>query len=243
MLNKQQLPLSDFLNNLQTFDVVLMHGIFPLSLMSEEIEGSPYSHVGVVAVAGDLISAGLPLKNIDPETRLFWESNVTTELTIVAPKNFPLDVLLNTGKNGPQLTKLVDRMTFDVVNQYDTIFAGRRLTLNRTPAMFETFVSLILKVHGDLFPVAPDGTYLDGANFQLGRFQNKPVTDNTFFCSQLAARTYMDLGLLTQQYVDNSYCPADFAEAPDVSFLNGAWLGKETFLDPSTLSKTFPIPS
>lgn len=240
MFTKRPLPLTDFLTNLETFDLVLMHGVFPSSLILEELEGSTWSHVGVAVIAGDLIDAGLPLPGIDPHERLFWESNV------IAPAEFTHtpqinDVLANAPKNGPQLTRLIDRMTFNIVNRYDDQFAARKLMWPRTPAMVSTLADLIRQVHPDLFPMTADGQYGDMANFQLGRFENKPGMKDTFFCSQLAAHTYQNLGLLTRQYVDNSYAPADFSEILDVSLLGRAWLGRETWLDATTLPTAFPV--
>ena len=43
-----------------------------------------------------------------------------------------------------------------------------------------------------------------------GREKNIEGPSEFFFCSQLVAQTYMRMGYLSKQYVDNGYCPADF---------------------------------
>jgi hypothetical protein len=40
--------------------------------------------------------------------------------------------------------------------------------------------------------------------------------------------------------VSNSYAPADFTEDVDVSLLKGAWLGREIYLDVSTIDPAPP---
>src|SRR5688572_14130041 len=54
---------------MQTGDIVLMHGTFPLSKVIQAIEGSKWTHSGVVIRPEDV---GLPAGEI-----LFWESNST----------------------------------------------------------------------------------------------------------------------------------------------------------------------
>ena len=233
MFTKRPLPLNDFLNNLQTFDILLMQGLFKSSLAVETVEGCSWSHAGIVVVAKDLGLAG-----IDPETRLFWESNVKDVKggnIQIPPVN---DVILGVPKDGPQLTNLSERIWHNINLNYDSNVGARKLTYERTSAMYATLNDVIQQVHMDTFPKSPDGDPGDGElqNFIMGRFKNLPVTDNSFFCSQLVAHTFKALCLITQAYVDNSYAPVDFAEALDVSLFNGASLGREIMLDISTVN-------
>jgi len=47
------------------------------------------------------------------------------------------------------------------------------------------------------------------------------------FCSELAAYTYMYLGLLGDIHPVNSYLSLDFSEKLSVGLLKRAWLGNE----------------
>jgi hypothetical protein len=100
--------------------------------------------------------------------------------------------------------------------------------------MIETLNQVMKDTHPCGLPIV-NGQYLELPYFLMGRFQGQASPPGTFFCSQLLAHTYMALGLLTQQYPDNSYVPADFTESVDVSLLNGAWLGREIYLDTKTI--------
>ena len=226
MLNKRPLPLVDFLANIHTFDVILMQGILATSQEAEALTSSRWSHVGMAVVAGDLAIPG-----VDPKTRLLWEANT--------PDNVE-DVILKTPKLGPQLTRMTDRIANNFAVQYDGSFATRRLMHPRTKAMFATLKSVINSLHPAVLP-SSNGDNGQGllASFLAGRFQNVSIFPGTYFCSQLVATTYMKLGLITQQYVDNSYAPVDFTAELDVSLLDGAWLGPEIILDNKTIP---PLP-
>ena len=220
MLEKRPLPFNDFVSSLQTFDIVLMHGLFRSSLTVEAIEGCNWSHAAIVVIAGDL-----NLPGIDPDTRLLWESNLHEKVK---------DVILNVTKDGPQLTRLADRVSYNFSVKYDSDVAARKLFLNRQPEMFAILKKVIENVHHYGFPTFPDPGDGEMTDFVMGRFKNLPVGKKTFFCSQLTAHTFKALGLITQQYVDNSYAPVDFSESLDVSLLDG-WLGREIWLDTDTI--------
>ena len=239
MFNKRPLPLTDFLANLQTFDIVLMQGLFKSSLAVESVEGTNWSHSAIVVVAKDV-----HLPGVDPETRLLWESNVLDNKEDSLRLKPVDDVLLKKPKDGPQLTNLSDRISHNISFNYDSNVGARKLSYTRTKAMFDKLNKVIKAVHSASFPVGPDGDSGDGEmlNFIMGRFKNVPVQDGSFFCSQLAAHTYKALGLLTQAYVDNSYAPVDFSAALDVSLLDEATLGPEIMLDISTVPP-YPKPN
>ena len=220
MLSRQQLPLYDFMMNLQSFDIVLMKGLLVTSKEAQSLTNSIWAHSGMVVVAGDL-----NLPGIDPTARLYWEANTA---------DTAVDLLSNTLKTGPQLVYLWDRIVHNYWVNYDGAFCARKLFCNRQPAMIDTLNQVMQATHSSGLPVV-NGEYLELPYFLMGRFQNLSSPAGTFFCSQLLAHTYMELGLLTQKYPDNSYVPADFTEDVDVSLLNGAWLGKEIYLDTSTI--------
>lgn len=222
MFNKRPLPLTDFLASVQTFDIILMHGLFPSSFATETIQGSNWSHSAIVVLAGDLNIAGL-----DPATPLLWESNVDSAV---------VDILSGAPKQGPQLTLLYDRIVYNYSVKYDSDVATRKIHLPQpiTTVQLGILNDVMQAVHSATFPGTPTDGKEEMLNFMTGRFMNEPVTDNTFFCSQLVAHTFKALGLLTQYYVDNSYAPVDFSEALDVSLLSG-WLGREMWLDTNTI--------
>ena len=95
MLSRQKLPLTDFLSNLQSFDIVLMKGLLVTSKEAQSITNSIWAHSGMVVVAGDL-----NLPGIDPAARLYWEANTA---------DTAIDLLSNTFKEGPQLVYLEER--------------------------------------------------------------------------------------------------------------------------------------
>ena len=220
MLSRQKLPLNDFLSNLQTFDIVLMKGMLVTSKEAQSLTNSKWSHSGMVVVAGDL-----DLPGIDPNERLYWEANTA---------DTALDLISNTYKEGPQLVRLVDRIVHNFWINFDGAYCGRKLFYPRTLSMISELNNVMKETHSDVLPIV-NGQYLELPYFLQGRFQDQQSPPGTFFCSQLVAHTYMRLGLLTKRYPDNSYVPADFTEEVDVSLLNGAYLGREIYLDTTTL--------
>jgi hypothetical protein len=231
MLSRQPLPLTDFINNLQSFDIVLMKGLLVTSKEAQSITNSIWAHSGMVVVAGDL-----NLPGIDPTARLYWEANTADTAT---------DLISNTLKEGPQLVYLEERIVHNYWVQYDGAFCARKLNYARQPSMTATLNQVMQATHPSGLPVV-NGQYLELPYFLMGRFQNQVSPPGTFFCSQLVAHTYMALGLLTRQYPDNSYVPADFTEDVDVSLLNGAYLGREIYLDTQTIppnTNNYKIPT
>ncbi|HKL09088.1 MAG TPA: hypothetical protein VJ896_09955 [Bacteroidales bacterium] len=64
-----------------------------------------------------------------------------------------------------------------------------------------------------------------------GRIFHEKTTLNTFFCSELAAYTYINMGLLTSTHPVNSYLPMDFSDKLSVGLQKRAWLANETPID------------
>jgi|694.fasta_scaffold141778_2 hypothetical protein len=226
MLKRQPLPLVDFLSNLETFDLVIMQGLLVTSKEAQTITNSNWSHVGMVVVAKDL-----QIQGIDPETRLYWEANTADTAT---------DLLSNTIKAGPQLVSLQDRIQHNFWIKYDGAYMARKLMINRTPEMLNQLKSVIDIAKNGTLPYSGNDQTAELSNFLQGRFYNLASTAGQYACSQLVAFTYMQLGLLTTHYVSNSYAPADFTEDVDVSLLKGAWLGREIYLDVSTIAPAPP---
>jgi hypothetical protein len=117
---------------------------------------------------------------------------------------------------------------------------ARKLMINRTPEMLNQLKSVIDIAKNGTLPYSGNDQTAELSNFLQGRFYNLASTAGQYACSQLVAFTYMQLGLLTTHYVSNSYAPADFTEDVDVSLLKGAWLGREIYLDVSTIAPAPP---
>ena len=226
MLTRQPLPLNDFLSNLQTFDIVVMKGLLVTSQEAQAITNSNWSHVGMVVVAGDI---GMP--NVDPTARLYWEANTA---------DTAIDLLTGQLKAGPQLVYLIDRIQHNFWVKYDGAYMARKLMVNRQPSMIDTLKTVINNAKDGTLPYTGDNQMAELTNFLEGRFYNIASAPNQYSCSQLIAYTYMALGWLSQYYVSNSYSPADFTEEVDVSLLQGAFLGREIYLDTNTLALAPP---
>lgn len=226
MLNRQPLPLPEFLENLETFDLVMMKGLLVTSQEAQSITNSQWSHIGMVVIAGDLQISG-----IDPAARLYWEANTADTAN---------DVLSNTIKAGPQLVLLEDRIQHNFWVKFDGAYMARKLMYNRTPDMISTLKAVIDEAKNGTLPYSGKDQTAELTNFLAGRFYNIASTAGQYACSQLVAHTYMALGLLSQFYVSNSYVPADFTEEVDVSLLKGAWLGREIYLHTKTIAPAPP---
>ncbi len=222
MFAKRPLPWLDFVASLETGDVILMQGTAPPAVNEEMLLSSTWSHVGMAVRASDL-SISVP----DSCGVLFWESNQDPAVT---------DVILHEKKPGPVLAPIEERFTYDLAQHLVGKIATRKLHVTHRSQLIKPLSDTIAEVHSAGFDPVAETVLL---SFILGRTANQPGTGKTFLCSELLSLTYQHMGLLTKQYVPNSYAPADYAEALDVSLLNGAWLGRETFLDLTTM----PVPA
>lgn len=221
-------PWEEFFSDLETGDIILMQGLFESSIFTEKITNCNWSHSAIVVNANDI-----QLNGIKGGPILLWESNIK-DAQKGNPNNFSVtDVMLNVEKDGPMLDRLKQRITNNEVLKYDQDVAKRKLNFSRSQAMFDALKTVISEVHHDTFPAIPVEEML---NFVEGRLADIPVTDNTYFCSQLVAHTYKAWGLLNNDHVDNWYAPASFAEGSwEVKLEAGATLGSEIRLDLSTV--------
>jgi hypothetical protein len=226
MYLRQPLPLTEFISNLETFDIVIMKGILITSIEAQAVTNSNWSHAGMVVLAGDI-----GIADLDPNTRLYWEANTA---------DTAIDYLSNSFKAGPQLVLLEDRIVHNYWINYDGAFMARKLFCQRSPGMIDALKNAINQAKGGTLPYTGKDQTAELTNFMMGRFYNMPSTAGTFSCSQLVAYTLMEVGLLSSHYVSNSYVPADFTEEVDVSLLNGAWLGREITLDNKTIPPVDP---
>ncbi|ANY65866.1 hypothetical protein BBD42_04830 [Paenibacillus sp. BIHB 4019] len=195
---------SEIEGQLQTGDILLCHSVLHESLLIEFVQGSPWSHIGMIV--------RLPQYDFP----LLWESTTFD--------NIP-DVLLGKTKNGPMLVPLHERLRTDVDNIWDPMFAFRKLNVQRTPQMQAALLDVIQELHHASFPneeqmlrIVVDGKLgIAGGN-------------NSLFCSQLLAETFIRMGLLPPHRVPNSYWPVDFSTQGHVELLDNAGFSEELYL-------------
>lgn len=218
----------NFFNGMETGDIILMHGLFTSSIFIEKITNCNWSHAAIIVISDDI-----GLTTVPSGTVLLWESNIKNDANV--NKLTVTDVILNRPKDGPIVDRIKERITNNKELKDDRDVAKRKLNFKRTPGMFSTLKSVISDIHNDGFPSIPWG---EMGHFVEGRLANLPVTNNTYFCSQLVAHTYKAWGLLSDEHVDNWYAPANFAEGSwAVALENGATLGPEIGLDVNTIPK------
>ncbi len=194
--------------DLQTGDIVLMEGIHLSSRCIETIEGCHFSHVGILVRSEDI---GL---NLGANKLLLWESDTPTDVK---------DVIKGVAKSGPMLVDFRERLKYNFTHGEDSHCSIRHLYTERDAAFKQKFKELIPTIHDADFP----DTWHEFLNPVLGRALHKKTSLDTMFCSELAAYTYMHLGLLTDIHPVNSYAPVDFSEQLSISLLKRAWLGNE----------------
>lgn len=208
LVKKQTTDYQSIKEDLKTGDIVLMHGIHFSSRCIETLEESNWSHVGIIVLAEDI---GL---DVGEDNILFWESDTHT------PVN---DVIKGVSKSGPMLVKFSERLKYNFTHGEDSECAIRHLNTHRDDAFNTRFKNLIPTIHDATFP----DTYHEFLNPTEGRVFHKKTTLDTMFCSELAAYSYINLGLLSDIHPVNSYMPIDFSEKLSVGLLKRAWLGIE----------------
>lgn len=201
---KKTVKYADIEPRLQTGDILLCHSVMHESIMIEFIEGSPWSHIGMIV--------RLPQYDYP----LLWESTTFDNVK---------DVLLGKTKNGPMLVPLYERLRTDIDNLWDPMFAFRLLDMERAPAMEQALMKTIQEVHGAVFPNELEMLEIVTA----GKLGVNPG-HHSMFCSQLFAYTSMQLGLLPSSPVPNSYWPVDFSSEGKVQPLHGATWSEEYYL-------------
>lgn len=198
-------------SSLRTGDVFVARGLFDISKLIESITGSTWSHSAIVVRAEDL-----GIENTGPV--LVWESTLETNLP---------DVIEHKSKIGPMLVDLRERIATDIDQNFYKLFAIRHLNVERTPDMIAGLKNAIREVHTAIFP-----SYLKMVAETLeGMLLDRQAPDSNFFCSELVAYTFMQMGLLSTDPVANSYEPKSFSSKGHVKFLQGATLGPEIWIN------------
>lgn len=231
MINIQTVNWDEFIQDVETGDIVLMEGIHVGSRINQQLEGVEWSHSAMLIRAKDIkpyLEFDVP---VDDEEVLCWESNFDVNAKPVYKPE---------GKaTGPMLNKLQDRIFVNYNRKADSNFAIRHLYTERSEAMFRTIAETIKELYGYTF-TNPESSEL--SNFLQGRFYGiqippKGETKQGLFCAQCLSRTFMNLGLVSTSHPDNSYAPVDYSEELTLPLLKRARFGVEINLDSSVIPK------
>ena len=202
---------NQIMDDLKTFDIILMHGLLITSRLIELAEFNRWSHAGMVIRGKDI---GLKGK----ENRVFlWESTDYTNLK---------DEIFNETKTGPMLVDLGQRIQANYDLGTDTLTAVRYLNTERTPEMYEALCNLIEEVHNTPIPSAPK---LVKKVFK-GRVLHKRDKHDDFFCSELLTYTLKSVGLIPEEFNSNSFEPKDYSSKGYIPLLKRSTLSKEVYI-------------
>lgn len=198
------LPYADIRDELDTGDLVLFSGSGPYSRVIQTATLSPWSHVGMVYC-------------LPPDCVFLWEAVVTSTWK---------DFFRGDGlKGGVRMQLLSDRL-----RDYRgcEVAVRRLLKFPRTPAVYQNLSTFRRATKQapyerhvpELLKSVYDGPW--GRN-------HEDLSD--FFCSELVAETYQNLGLLDEAKPSNEYVPADFSSVRKPMIEGRALLDEEVFID------------
>lgn len=199
-------PYEQIADQFQTGDIVLFQGVSLESRLIEDIDRSRYSHVG--------IAVRLP----GYDAPLLWSSDTIATLQ---------DSIDNRPQAGVHLIGLRDTLAY-LLNETSTqkkppyTFTRRALVATRDAGFDQALEAFMHSVDGRAFPSLKKMAehFLEGS---LGI----KVSLRTLFCAELAADTYVHLGLLPKSRLVNSYSPGTFSESHGLQLTGGAALGAE----------------
>ena len=189
-------PYDKLKSDLKTGDLILCHGMRKSSHISELLEGSFWSHVGMVILPKDI--------GLDYSEPMFWESNTLLNLP---------DLILNKPKTGPMMVDLEQRLKTDVSDEYDNYFRLVSLKSSVTPMFSEeqlqALKAFIPEAQQCDFPEPDAREYMD---YLAGKLLNLYVDKGEYFCSELAANTFIHMNVMDWKRVPNAWMPKDFAK-------------------------------
>lgn len=203
-MTQTRVKFSEIVNTLQTGDLLLAHGLEVPSLQIQALEGNMWSHVGMI------------VKLPEYDTPLLWHSY---------PLDTVADVEWHKVKSGPMLVPLKEQLITALNEMHDSMYAIRRLQVDRTPEMMDAFLRFVNDAHDAVFPSVPQ-MYLEALEGKLGIRAPK----SNYFCSELIADTYMHMGLLPTNRPPNYYQPKDFSSSGHLPLQKGATLSDELLM-------------
>jgi len=200
--------LKQIISEFSTGDLILFKGFGIESEIIEFVDGSPYSHVAMVIKMPEL-----------SDQPLLWSSDEITNI------NDFLNDGLHAGVHLMDLQSVLDLTAARTNKQGDHYtYAWRKLNYDKSGDFMNTLEIFMRSVDGRAFPTLEDMA-LHYAEGKLG----KKTDQKTFFCSQLASNTYINVGIFPDSLIDNSVAPGDFGndKSDKLPFQNGASLVAE----------------
>ncbi|MHB8072540.1 hypothetical protein [Desulfosporosinus fructosivorans] len=194
-------------NKMNTGDLILFEGEYPISKTIEKLEKCPYSHVGMV----------IRVEGFDDP--LFLESTTLTNLEDLVTDN------PNKTMAGPKIVNLYERLNHygeDVKPYVSPKFAYRPLQVERV-GMTDTLLNLHKKYYGIADPKETKMIW----EVIIGRWFKIKANRDNFFCSEWIAFAYQELGLINTKYPYNAYMPKDFTSKSNFLKLQKGWFENE----------------
>lgn len=209
----KKVSYADICETLRTGDLILLSGQLFTSELTQLIQGSKWSHVAMVIRPEDI--------GIEYPRLVLWESNTLVNLK---------DVGFDQAKVGPMLVDLEERIHTDKVEKYDDLFQIRYLDHGHfnTDELHDRLKSFIQKSHASGYPKSELQMFKDVFD---GLFKNEDPEPSEYFCSELIADTYIHMGLMTSDYVANSYVPKDFSDQGTLPLLGRAMLNNGPYFE------------
>jgi hypothetical protein len=208
----------DIEGQLATGDVLIFHGASGVSLEIEKDTSSYFSHAAMVI---------RPDRSKPP---FVWQTG---------PGPIVVDAITHASHGGAQLSLLRDALAYMSNPAYNDTGFVRQLQFTRGPELETVAQWAISGLDGTPFSTLQDMQ----KDFTEGQ-RHIAVSDQTFFCSELVAHTFMLMGLLPFDPPANSYAPGFFSpERGNLPFLRGATLGPLLQLVPPVASTPTPTPA
>lgn len=194
-------------DSMNTGDLVLFEGEYPISKTIEKLERCPYSHIGMI----------IRMEGFDAP--LFFESTTLTNLEDLITDN-PNKTLA-----GPKIVNLYERLKHygeDVKPYVPPKFAYRALKTERAG-----MIDVLLDLHKQYYGIADPKETKMIWEVMLGRWFRISSKKDNFFCSEWIVLAYQALGLVNTKYPYNAYMPKDFTSEGKFLKLQKGSLGKE----------------
>jgi len=183
------IKLDSLEKTIETGDLILFSGQWPVSREIESIENCPWSHIGMA------------IKDKDFDACVLFES---TELSNLE------DEIHHDRIPGPKVVNLKERIINygkEVKPYHPPKFGYMRLDCYRSMEMRDKLMTFILDSHGKSNPSVIK-MYLEVLE---GKLLNKKDKPGHYFCSELIAATYMIMGIMNTNKPPNAYSPKDFS--------------------------------
>src|SRR5262245_19505416 len=204
---------------LATGDVLIFHGTdIKGSIPIQTDTQSGFSHAAMV------------IRPDPSKPPLVWQTG---------PGPIVVDAVTHASHGGAQISLLRDALVYMSNPLYGDTGYVRQLQFARSPEFETVAMWAISGLDG-----TPFSTMDDMQKFYSDGQRHLAVSDQTFFCSELAAHTFMLLGLLPFDPPANAYSPGRFSpEYGNLPWLRGATLGPLMQINPPLATTPIPPPA